>query len=89
MNTKDVLPTEGGGWFYGELPKGCELCLQGKKLVYFMGGDCAHPPQCSWYCPLSAERRSKDAYFADELPIQDPMNLDLVLNTLIDEAEDD
>ena len=44
VNTKDVLPTEGGGWFYGELPKGCELCLQGKKLVYFMGGDCPiHP----------------------------------------------
>ena len=36
-------------------------------------------PNAVGHCPLSAERRSKDAYFADELPIQDPMNLDLVL----------
>src|SRR3989344_8981 len=49
-----------------ELAKGCQLCVQGKKLVLFVTGLC--PKKC-WYCPLSEEKYKKDVQFANERPI--------------------
>jgi len=51
------------------LPKGCKLCLKGQKAVLFLNGICQKPDHCSWYCPISIERRDKDLTFANEIEI--------------------
>lgn len=51
------------------LPKGCKFCLKGQKAVLFINGICQKPDHCSWYCPISTERRGKDITFADEIEI--------------------
>lgn len=47
----------------GELPKGCQYCVKGEKLVLYITGIC--PRQC-WYCPLSDKRKDKDVIFLNE-----------------------
>ncbi len=51
------------------IPKGCKYCLEGAKAVLFLNGICQKPSHCSWYCPISEERRGKDSTFADEINI--------------------
>ena len=34
-----------------------------------MNGICQKPDNCSWYCPISAERRGRDVTFANEIEI--------------------
>ena len=51
------------------IPKGCKYCLEGAKTVLFLNGICQKPDHCSWYCPISEERRGKDSTFADEIKI--------------------
>ena len=51
------------------IPKGCKYCLKGSKVVLFLNGICQRPDHCSWYCPISEERRGKDVTFADEIEI--------------------
>ncbi len=70
MNEYSKQQTVLDGWIFGNLPEGCRLCIQGMKMVYFMGGDCNNPSHCSWYCPLSENRKKKNAFFIDELPIE-------------------
>ncbi len=53
--------------FVGILPKGCQYCIEGAKAVIFFGGECTRPSHCSWYCPISKERKNPNAYFVDEL----------------------
>lgn len=85
---KDIVQElDGNSWVRGSLPFGCQLCMKGMKVVYFMGGDCNSPSHCKWYCPLSENRRRPDAHYADELPVDDPSDLDQILDTL--EAEID
>lgn len=52
------------------LPKGCEYCLQGAKVVLFLNGICQKPSHCAYYCPISEERRGKNITFADEIEIE-------------------
>jgi pyruvate formate-lyase activating enzyme-like uncharacterized protein len=56
----------------GSMPKGCNMCVQGKKLVMFVTGVCARG---CYYCPLSAEKKNKDKVFANERPVSDPSDV--------------
>lgn len=49
------------------LPKGCQYCVQGKKLVIFLTGLC--PRKC-YFCPLSELKHQKDVVFANERPVK-------------------
>lgn len=54
------------GSVYSFLPRGCRICRRGAGLVLFVTGECGRA--CS-YCPLSEERRGRNAVFADEQPV--------------------
>lgn len=47
----------------GTLPRGCQLCVQGSKLVLFITGLC---PRCCYFCPISDKKYKKDVTYADE-----------------------
>ncbi len=48
---------------YQELPKGCQYCVRGEKLVLFVTGLC--PRKC-YFCPLSDAKYGNDVTFANE-----------------------
>ena len=48
---------------FGLLPKGCQQCVKGEKLVLFVTGIC--PRKCC-FCPVSDEKFGKDVIFANE-----------------------
>src|SRR3989344_1253705 len=66
-------------WKLGPLSKGCQLCVQGKKLVLFVTGLC--PRKC-FYCPISDKKSQKDVIYANEWPIKENE-----LETIFKEAE--
>ena len=66
-------------WKLGPLPKGCQLCVQGKKLVLFITGLC--PRKC-FYCPISDKKSQKDVIYANEWPIKETE-----METILKEAE--
>jgi uncharacterized protein len=49
----------------GALPRGCLLCVQGKKSVLFVTGICR--TRC-FYCPISDQKNQKDVIYINEWP---------------------
>ena len=64
------------------IPKGCKYCLKGSKVVLFLNGICQKPDHCSWYCPISEERRGKNLTFADEIEINTKEELRKEINLI-------
>ncbi|MCI2414283.1 MAG: radical SAM protein [Candidatus Aramenus sp.] len=56
---------------YNGLPKGCELCRLGGKLVVFITGECG---DSCYYCPVSEGRFSKDVAYANERKVTSVMD---------------
>ena len=56
----------------GNLAKGCELCVKGQKLVFFITGLCR---QNCFFCPVSEKKSQKDAIYANEWKIKFPEDL--------------
>jgi hypothetical protein len=65
-----------------EIPRGCEICLRGAKLVLFVTGIC---DKSCFYCPLSERRRGIDVVFADEVKVE--RDLDVILEARSIDAE--
>ena len=58
-----VKRMECGSASNGALAKGCEHCMNGSKMVLFVSGKCN--TGC-FYCPVSNEKKGKDAVYANE-----------------------
>ena len=54
---------ECGSVLKGELAEGCKHCVEGSKMVLLVTGVC--PWGCD-YCPVSLEKKGKDAVYANE-----------------------
>ncbi len=66
MKTK-INKTKYYSYNLNNLPKGCQLCVKGSKMVMFVTGLC---PRCCYYCPISDQKYKKDVIYADEWPIK-------------------
>ena len=51
-----------------ELPKGCQYCVKGEKVVIFVTGLC--PRKC-YFCPVSDQKYGHDVQFANEREIKE------------------
>ncbi len=56
-----------GSAYTGKLPQGCTLCEKGAKMVLLVTGRCAR--RCG-YCPLSAQKKHRDVFYANEKRIR-------------------
>ena len=72
-----MQPTGYESYSNREIPRGCQLCVKGKKLVLFITGVCT---KSCYFCPLSEHKFHKDVIYANERPIND-------LKEIIEEAK--
>ncbi|MEM0449258.1 MAG: radical SAM protein [Methanomassiliicoccales archaeon] len=61
-----VRSIEAGSAYTRSLPKGCQICRRGAKMVLLVTGKCE--TGC-YYCPLSKEKKGKEVVYADELKV--------------------
>jgi pyruvate formate-lyase activating enzyme-like uncharacterized protein len=59
--------------------------MKGGKLVLFVTGLCENPVTCSWYCPVSYERKGKDIICANERLVQE--DKDIINEAIISSAD--
>ena len=84
MKSTKILESKGNTFYIKGryIPKGCQLCLEGAKVVLFLNGICQKPAHCSWYCPISEERRGKNITFADEIHVFSHQDLLIEINKI-------
>jgi hypothetical protein len=58
-----IIKTPYYSYRIGTLPKGCQLCVKGSKLVLFITGLC---PRHCYFCPIGDQKYKKDFTYADE-----------------------
>jgi len=63
---RKIEQLQGDSILLGRLPRGCQLCAKGSKMVLFVTGLC---DSSCYYCPLSQEKAGNDLVFADEVPV--------------------
>jgi len=63
---RQIKKTKFYSYLVGDMPKGCALCVQGKKEVIFITGLCS--VGCD-FCPVSDTKHQKDDVYADEWKI--------------------
>ena len=66
------MKTKFNSYSLGSLPEGCKQCVEGKKLVLFIGGKCS---RACWYCSLSDNRKNSPTCFANERKIKTTKDL--------------
>jgi pyruvate formate-lyase activating enzyme-like uncharacterized protein len=59
--------------------------MKGGKLVLFVTGLCENPLTCSWYCPISYERKGKDFIYANERLVNN--DEDIINEAIISSAD--
>ncbi|MBS3124491.1 radical SAM protein [Candidatus Woesearchaeota archaeon] len=71
---QDNKPKENQYYSYNlkQLPKGCQYCVRGEKLVLFVTGIC---PRSCVFCPVSDEKYQKDVTFANERSVKSDEDL--------------
>lgn len=69
---RKIRVTKGKSLAIGELPKGCRLCIEGKKSVLFMTGLCR---QRCFYCTISKKRWQKNESWINEQLIKKDSDL--------------
>lgn len=62
LNTEEKI-------YHGNLAKGCDFCVEGRKSVLFVTGKCHY--QC-FYCPISDDKRNTDIFKINELVVAKP-----------------
>lgn len=67
-----ITKTAGESLATGPIPKGCELCIEGRKLVLFVTGLCNQ--NCE-YCTISEGRWQKDEVWANEKKVEKPEDI--------------
>ena len=84
MKRSKIVESKGNTFYIKgrSIPKGCSLCLKGAKAVLFLNGICQNPIHCSWYCPISEERKNKEFTFANEIQIYSKEELLLEINRI-------
>ena len=84
MKRSKILESKGNTFYLKgrNIPKGCQFCLKGAKVVLFLNGICQKPDHCSWYCPISEERKGKNNTFADEIQVFSNNDLLIEINKI-------
>lgn len=67
-----LKPNQYYSYNLGQLPKGCQYCVRGEKLVLFVTGIC--PRKC-YFCPVSDEKYQQDVIFANERKVTNTQNI--------------
>ncbi len=66
---RGIRGSEDLGYWVGELPVGCRLCMAGAKSVLFATGLC---PEGCYYCPVSPQRRGRDVVYVNDVEVGEP-----------------